>query len=79
VTFEDFRSIVADVFTLDPHDLEVESRLEEDLGLDSVDRLELLYFLEDIAGHEVTDEAFAETRTMGQLFRWCEDLYDAHP
>ena len=45
-----------------------QTRLVEDLGVDSLEMLEIVCALEDLAGHEVPDEALAATETLGDLW-----------
>lgn len=47
------------------HDL----RLAEDLGLDSLDRLQAVMLLEEVLQVEIRDEIVAELRTVGDVLR----------
>jgi acyl carrier protein len=45
-----------------------DARIVEDLGLDSVEMLEIVLALEELAGHEVPQEAIAAATTVGDLW-----------
>ena len=53
-------------------DLPDERRLEEDLGMSSLERVDLLASLEDRHGVRLSDEAFATLSTVGQVRAWAE-------
>lgn len=46
-----------------------ELRLAEDLGLDSLDRLQAVMLLEEVLQVEIRDEIVAELRTVGDVLR----------
>lgn len=51
-----------------------ELRLAEDLGLDSLDRLQAVMLLEEVLHVEIRDEIVAELRTVGDVLRSLQRL-----
>ena len=63
--FEEVRSVVTEVLTIDPELVTMESRFEEDLDVGSYDQILLVLALEDDLGVEVSDDQAAELTTVG--------------
>ncbi len=61
------RSAIASLKGALAEDLPVDARLGEDLGLSSLDRVELMSQLEEPAGVELDEADFASARTIGEL------------
>lgn len=61
------RSLVAERLGRRPEDLAPSLRLSEELGLSSIDRIELTAALEDRYAVELSEAAMAEARTIGEL------------
>lgn len=53
--FDELRQIISQKFQLDPQAIKMDSTLE-DLGLDSLDMVELAMTIEDTWGRHVTDD-----------------------
>ena len=66
------REIVARHFKKRPAVLDLETRLREDLGADSLDLLELVFELEQELGVSIADAEAAELRTIGDAVRYVE-------
>lgn len=47
-----------------------EDRLDEDLGLSSLDRIELLQDLEQLSGRRLNEAEFSELRSVSEIERW---------
>jgi len=61
--------IMAEEFELEPESLQPDATLYEDLGLDSLDAVDMVVALEKAFGMKMTDEeAIRAVRTMGDLF-----------
>ena len=61
--------IMADEFELEPELLQPDATLYEDLGLDSLDAVDMVVALEKAFGMKMTDEeAMRAVRTLGDLF-----------
>jgi len=66
------KQIVAGHFKKPPAALDLETRLREDLGADSLDLLELVFELEQELGVSIADAEAAELRTIGDAVRYVE-------
>jgi acyl carrier protein len=61
--------IMAEEFELEPELLQPDATLYEDLGLDSLDAVDMVVALEKAFGMKMTDEeALRAVRTLGDLF-----------
>ena len=61
--------IMAEEFELEPELLQPDATLYEDLGLDSLDAVDMVVALEKVFGMKMTDEeAVRAVRTLGDLF-----------
>lgn len=68
------RQIVAAHFKRSPDEIDLATRLREDLGGDSLDLIELLFDLEQEIGIRLPDTAIAELQTVGDAVRYLERL-----
>ncbi len=63
--------VLAEEFELDPEKMVPEATLYEDLGLDSLDAVDMVVVLEKTFGMKLTDEeALRSIRTMEDLFQF---------
>lgn len=66
---------LADEFELDPEKMTPEATLYDDLGLDSLDAVDMVVALEKAFGMKLTDEeALRSIRTMQDLFEFLAGL-----
>ena len=63
--FELVRGRLAELIERDPGEIELETRLEEDLEADSLDLVELAMALEEELSLEIPDEELEGIRTVG--------------
>ena len=70
--FEKVRELIAQEFSIDPSKIEMETKLAEDLGADSLDAVELIMALEDEFGIEVDDDAAQNAKTIGDLVNYID-------
>lgn len=61
-------------FEIPAEKLRPESTLFEDLGLDSLDAIDMLVYLEENLSVRVQGEVFKEVRTLGDVYRLVGDL-----
>lgn len=61
---EKLRQVIADSFQQDPSRIHPEANLFSDLGLDSIDAIELAIQLQNITGRRVKAAEFKEVRTV---------------
>jgi len=68
--------VLAEEFELDPDEFRDDANLYEDLGLDSLDAVDMVVALEKEYGLKFTDEeALRSVRTMHDLYELVEKLY----
>jgi len=68
-------TIIARHFKRPPESLDLDMRLREDLGGDSLDLLELVFELEEGIGVAVAEADLADIRTVGDSLRYVERLH----
>ena len=67
--------VIAEEFELDPEELTPEATLYDDLGLDSLDAVDMVVALEKSFGVKLAnEEAIKAVRTMGDLFELISSL-----
>ena len=75
---EKVNQVVAEEFEAEPETLTAESRLREDIGLDSLDAVDLVISLELAFGFRIPAEEVKGIRTMGDIYeRICAHAPDA--
>ena len=70
--FEILRGIIANTLDIEQERVIMEARLEEDLGADSLDIVELVTDIEDELGVEIPDEALMEMKTVKDVWDFIE-------
>ena len=70
---EKIREILAAQLDLDPEDVVENASFRDDLGVDSLDLLELVMGLEDAYGIEITAEQLMEMKTVGDVISFLRD------
>lgn len=68
--FDHLAVILQDTFDIDRDSIKLESRLYEDLDIDSIDAVDLLVKLKPIVGKRMQPDAFKSVRTL-------QDVVDA--
>ena len=68
--FEKVRSIVADQLSVDAAEVKPESNVQNDLGADSLDTVELVMALEESFDIEIPDEAAEGITTVGDAVKY---------
>lgn len=71
--FEKVREILAQQLDIEEDSINMESNIQEDLGADSLDLVDLLMTLEDDYGLEVPDEDVEKIKTVGDLVAYIEE------
>lgn len=67
------KRILSEQFDVDMSELTENTNIEEDLGADSVEVIDLLMSLEDEFDVEIPDEAIDEIRTIADLTAYIEE------
>lgn len=65
--FKELQQILHKLFELDIDDITLESRLYEDLDLDSIDAVDLIVQLQSITKHKFKPEEFKAVRTVSDV------------
>ncbi len=63
----ELRQLLVELFELDPEHINLESDLYEDLGIDSIDAIDLLASLREKTGKRLSPEKFREVRTVSDV------------
>lgn len=69
---EKVKVILAEQFDVDESEIAVETDLQDDLGADSLDVVDLLMSIEDEFEIEIPDEEIENIRTVGELVSYIE-------
>lgn len=72
MVFEKVKVILAEQFDVDEDSLTVDTDLQDDLGADSLDVVDLLMSIEDEFEIEIPDEEIEHIRTVGELVNYIE-------
>lgn len=75
--FDQLRSILTEDFELEAAAITREAHLYEDLDLDSIDAVDLVIRLQQMTGKKIKPETFKEVRTIGDVTRCVEQLFQA--
>ena len=67
-------TVMSELFELDASDITLESRLYEDLDIDSIDAVDLMVELKKLSGKKIKPEDFKSVRTLGDIVDAVENL-----
>ncbi|MDD4212707.1 MAG: acyl carrier protein [Bacilli bacterium] len=70
--FEQVKAIIAKELGIDANKINIDSRLSEDLGADSLDAVELIMAIEDEFKIEVNDEAAQQIHKVSDIVSFVE-------
>ena len=73
---EELKDIIAEEALMDRAKLDPSAKLE-DIGLDSVDLVSVVFAIEEKYGIEISEDAFTRTDTLGTVLQKIEALIDA--
>jgi len=65
--FELVKATLIELFEIEPEGVKLESRLNEDLEIDSIDAVDLLDRLRRHSGRKISADDFRSVRTVGDL------------
>ncbi|HVJ65662.1 MAG TPA: acyl carrier protein [Bdellovibrionota bacterium] len=77
--YEKVQSIMVELFELDPAKVTLEAKLGEDLGLDSIDAIDLITYLQEFVGRRLQPEDFKAVRTVGDVIDAAEATINQVP
>ena len=72
MVLEKVKAILAEQFDVEEDKVTADTDLQEDLGADSLDVVELLMSIEDEFGVEVPDDEIENIKTVGSLVSYIE-------
>ncbi|MCQ2763370.1 acyl carrier protein [Helicobacter pylori] len=70
--FETIRAVIADQLNIDASQVTPEAKFVKDLGVDSLDIVELIMALEERFGIEIPDEQAEKIVNVGDVMRYIE-------
>ncbi len=65
--FDHVRTTMADMFELSVEDIHVDSKVFEELDLDSIDAIDLVAKLQQFTGQRIGEDAMRKVRTVGDI------------
>ena len=74
--FEKLKDIVAEQLGVEPDEVTTEANIQEDLGADSLDIVDLITTIEDEFDLSIPDEAVEEIKTVGDIVNYIEKNAD---
>ena len=72
MVLEKIKTILSEQFSVEEKDIKPETLLEDDLGADSLDVVDLLMTIEDDFEVEIPDEEVENIKTVGALVEYIE-------
>ena len=72
--FEQIRAVLVEQFEIAPDSISREANLYKDLGIDSIDAVDLIVRLREITGKQVPPDRFKSVRTIGDVIGVLETL-----
>lgn len=76
--FDEVREILAEQLDVDKGSIEMNSKLAEDLGADSLDAIDIVMTIEDQYAIEVPDESIENMKTVEDIVSFIESNTDAN-
>lgn len=68
------RDILVEMFELEPEQIEPQTRLYEDLDIDSIDAVDIVVKLKEVTGRKVKPDEFKSVRTIDDVVRAVQTL-----
>lgn len=79
LTFDDFRTVVAEQLNVDPDRVQPEASFVDTLEADSLDLVELMMALEEKSGVSIPDDEAEKIRTVGQAWSFVREHQPVAP
>ena len=73
MVFDKVKELIAEQLDVDADTVTVTSNIQDDLGADSLDVVDLVMSLEEEVDMEIPDEAVANIKTVGDIVKYIED------
>ncbi|MFT5116654.1 MAG: acyl carrier protein [Kiritimatiellia bacterium] len=71
-------TLMMDLFEVDAKEVTLNARLHDDLGIDSIDTIDLMLALKSHLGRKISPEEFASVRTVGDIVDTVHELMSTH-
>lgn len=71
--FEKVKEIIVDTINCNPDDVKLESRLEEDLSMDSLDAVQVNMTIEEQLGITIPDEVLNDLKSVKDIVEYLEN------
>ena len=75
--FEQVKSLIVELFEVEPAKVTLDAQLYQDLEIDSIDAIDLILRLKDYTGKKVKPEDFKHVRSVGDVVNAVETLLRA--
>ena len=75
--FEKLKDIIAEQLSVEADEVAMDSNIQDDLGADSLDVVDLITTIEDEFDISIPDEAVEEIKTVGDIVNYIEKNTDA--
>ena len=75
--FEKLKDIIAEQLSVEADEVSLEASIQDDLGADSLDVVDLITTIEDEFDISIPDEAVEEIKTVGDIVSYVEKNTDA--
>ena len=75
--FEKLKDIIAEQLSVEADEVNLDSIIQDDLGADSLDVVDLITTIEDEFDLSIPDEAVEEIKTVGDIVNYIEKNTDA--
>lgn len=72
--FQEFKVVINELFEVPLEDIKLESRFYEDLGLDSIDAIDLIGQMQTIVGERLDPENFKSVLTVEDVVKAAQDI-----
>lgn len=76
--YQEVVGLLVSLFELDADDITPESRLYEDLELDSIDAVDMVVHLQKKVGRKISPDTFKSVRTVQDVVNAVEQLIQEH-
>ena len=73
MVLEKIKTILSEQFDVEEDNITTETTLQDDLGADSLDVVDLVMTLEDEFDMEIPDEDVVDVHTVGDIVKYLED------
>ena len=76
MVFEKVRSIIVEQLDVEEDQVTMDSRIQDDLGADSLDIVDLVMSFEEEFDIEIPDDQVENVKTVGDIVKYIEDKID---